>query len=204
MLKHETIFLVVGKSGAGKTTLCDKLSQQHGLTQLWSYTTRPARYINEPGHHFVASMSRWQQLNRNEKIVAYTNFAGHDYWATESQADDCDMYVIDPAGEKFFRQHYQGKRDIVVIYIDVPWRTRVRRMRQRGDSLLRALQRVWHDFQCFAGFKSKADFVICNDDLAAAMQEMWEIMYEVDGNSDKPYEGSNIPVERVEWRNVNG
>lgn len=204
MLKHETIFLIVGKSGSGKTTLCDRLCQEYNLTQLWSYTTRPARHIDEPGHHFVSSMEHWKRCRPNENIVAYTNFSGHDYWATDVQVDGSDLYVIDPDGVEYFRKSYRGSKDIVVIYIDVPLWTRVRRMRQRGDGLRNAMKRAWNDIKKFGWFVDKADFVVDNDRIGDAVQAIWDIMYEVDGNKNKPYEGKNIPVERVEWRNANG
>ena len=204
MLKHETIFLVVGESGSGKTTLCNQLSKLHGAIQLWSYTTRPARYVDEPGHHFVSSMERWRDCRPHDTVVAYTHFNGYDYWATDAQVDNSDLYVIDPAGVEFFRKTYRGDKDIVVIYVDVSWCKRLQRMRCRGDTLLRSMERIWHDIKAFWGYKRTADFVVCNDDMQAAVQTMWDIMYEVDGNKNKPYAGNNIPVERVNWRGANG
>ena len=42
-MKH--IFLIIGASGSGKTTITEQLEQRYGLTSIQSYTTRAARYV---------------------------------------------------------------------------------------------------------------------------------------------------------------
>ena len=38
------IFLIVGCSGSGKTTITEQLEQKYGLKSIQSYTTRKPRY----------------------------------------------------------------------------------------------------------------------------------------------------------------
>ena len=47
MRENKYIILIVGKSGSGKSTICDRLEQEYGLNQVKSYTTRPRRGANE-------------------------------------------------------------------------------------------------------------------------------------------------------------
>lgn len=155
------IFLIVGPSGSGKTTLCDQLRVLSKLQVLESYTTRKPRYEGERGHVFVRSLE-----DCKDTIVAYTVFDGHEYWATQQQVEDSDLYVIDPEGVAYFRQHYTGKKWIKTILIDAPWQERYRRMRGRGDSIFAALRRLWHDRRVFRGWARQADFVIKNTELA--------------------------------------
>ena len=49
----EPLFLFVGKSASGKTTVANMLEEKHGHVQVQSYTTRPPRYEGEVGHIFV-------------------------------------------------------------------------------------------------------------------------------------------------------
>ena len=49
------IFLIVGCSGSGKTTITEQLEQKYGLKSIQSYTTRPPRYDGETGHIFISN-----------------------------------------------------------------------------------------------------------------------------------------------------
>lgn len=162
----DTIYLICGKSGCGKTTVVKILEKNHGLRQVQSYTTRFPRYHNEPGHIFVPNYYEWVQNNKDENIVAYTYFDGNHYWATQSQTDSCDMYVIDKEGVESFQCRYYGHKAVKVIYIDCPATERFLRMMERGDSFKDAIRRIWHDHFAFKGLKEQADFVVDNDGKA--------------------------------------
>lgn len=161
-IKHNTIFLIVGESGSGKTTICNQLEQDHGLKQVESYTTRPRRSPDEKGHIFIANKKRWEIMNPQEHIVAETNFAGHDYWATEAQIDEADLYVIDPYGVCRFKKLYSGNKQIKTVYVQVGIIERFMRMVRRGDGVFNALKRVLHDIPTFWAAKPLADCVLWN------------------------------------------
>lgn len=168
----DTIFLIVGKSGSGKSTLAAQLETISQLKSIPSYTTRPPRYDGEPGHIFVGSYSYWNRRHPNETLVGFTIYKGFEYWATSTQADECDLYVIDPKGIEFFRRHYRGNKQVKIVYIDAdPWE-RYERMRQRGDSRWEALSRIWRDHKWFKGWRDKADYVIDNYDLAESFTKL--------------------------------
>ena len=168
---EDVIYLVMGKSGAGKDTVVNELCRKYGMVRLNSYTTRPCR---GPGdlHEFVDSYSEWVHNNPNDPAVAYTFFAGNHYWASQSQVDASDLSVIDPDGVEYFRHHYNGCKAIRAIYIDVPWYIRLRRMRQRGDTWTAAIRRLLHDHRKFAGALRQADFVISNNNLFECVLEI--------------------------------
>ena len=92
-------------------------------------------------------------------------FDGNHYWATASQVDENDLYVIDPAGVTFFQRFYHGDKAVLVFYIDVPLVERYKRMRARGDSVWAACKRIVGDIYRFRGMKEKADVVVRNDTL---------------------------------------
>lgn len=161
------IYLFVGESGSGKTTICDALAQD-GLKQIWSYTTRKPRYENEPGHIFV------DHYPQNTRCVAYTKFDDCEYWATHEQVDECDTYVIDPAGLEWFLGRYNGEKQPIVFYIATSRRTRRRRMKARGDSREDIYRRLHHDSEAFADFRDAAYH--CSDTLPLTIV--------IDNNSD--------------------
>jgi guanylate kinase len=86
--------VIVGRSGCGKDTLAIALTEQFGMKQLCSTTTRPKRYEGEDAHVFVSE----EEANRMTDRVAETVINGYQYFATKQQLDECDTYVIDPRG----------------------------------------------------------------------------------------------------------
>lgn len=143
---QHTIMCIVGKSGSGKTTLAEAL-EALGYKQVQSYTTRPPRHANEKGHRFISKYVF--DLLRSD-MVAYTMFAGNEYGATRQQVQECDLYVIDPAGVEELAQHI-GRENMFVVYLEVAKSTRFKRMEEtRG--MEQAVDRVLSDDEKFAGF----------------------------------------------------
>jgi len=180
LLKHETIFLIVGKSGSGKDTIADAMANRYGMTRLYSYTTRPSRGEGD-SHLFENDFRKWVAANKNDTIVGYTKFNGHDYWATASLVENSDLYIIDPAGVTFMKEHYDGKKKIRVVYVDVPDHVCLTRMCDRGDGLMKATERVVHDATAFAGAKKMADFVVENNNLDECIETLWKYIEQEDG-----------------------
>lgn len=128
----KNIYLIVAPSGAGKTTITELLESKYGLKSIQSYTTRPPRFEGETGHTFVSD----EEFDKLTDIVAYTEFCGSEnrYCATAKQVEESDLYVIDPKGVEFFKQHYKGSKQAKVIYIESDITTRHERMKQRAEN----------------------------------------------------------------------
>lgn len=139
---NEPLFLFVGKSSSGKTTVASKLEERYGLKQVFSYCTRPPRYEGEIGHIFVSN----EEFNDLGELAAYTNYAGWRYGTTFEQLDKCEIYVIDVNGVKTLLErcwHYN--RQIRVIYFNASTYTRIQRMLNRGDSDAQIISRLLQD-----------------------------------------------------------
>lgn len=124
------IFLIVGCSGCGKTTITEQLEKIYGLKPIQSYTTRPKRYDDETGHTFVTN----EEFDKLTDMVAYTEFAGYRYCATAEQVEDNDLYIIDPKGVDFFMKSYNGSKIPKIIFINSDLTTRYERMIGRAES----------------------------------------------------------------------
>ena len=124
------IFLIVGCSGSGKTTITEQLEQKYGLKSIQSYTTRPKRYEDESGHIFVSD----EEFDKLTDMVAYTEFAGNRYCATAEQVEDNDLYIIDPKGVDFFMKAYKGSKTPKIIFISSNLTTRYERMVGRAET----------------------------------------------------------------------
>ena len=165
------IFLIVGCSGSGKTTITEQLEQKYGLKSIQSYTTRPKRSENETGHIFVTN----KEFDKLTDMVAYTEFAGNRYCATTEQVENNDIYIIDPKGIDFFMKSYNGRKTPKVIFISSDMATRYERMKSRAeengnefmDAVKSSLERITNDVVEFYDYihnNAHVDFRINNNE----------------------------------------
>lgn len=138
---RKPLYLFVGRSASGKTTVANMLESQYDFYQLQSYTTRPKRSEDEIGHTFITN----DEFDKLENIIGYTEYNGYRYCATKGQIDAVDIYVIDPFGVKTLLERYDSVRPIVVIYFDASIRTRIDRMINRHDSDMSIVSRLYND-----------------------------------------------------------
>jgi guanylate kinase len=138
---NRPLYLIVAHSGTGKTTLANMLEEQYGLKQLESYTTRAPRYEGEVGHEFITN----EEYNKLENIVACTTYNQFEYCATAEQVDKSDIYVVDIAGIETLLERYRSDRPIVIFYLSTDIKTKIKRMKDRGDDDSKILDRIYHD-----------------------------------------------------------
>jgi guanylate kinase len=138
---NNTLYLFIGKSASGKTTVANFLEKKHGLKQVNSYTTRPPRYEGEIGHIFVNDT----EFDNLGELVAYTEYNGFRYGTTAEQLDQCQIYVVDIPGLKTLLERYKTDRKIVILYFNTTICTRINRMIDRGDSDMSIISRLLQD-----------------------------------------------------------
>lgn len=89
------IYLIAGRTGAGKDHLGEKLKKL-GLKGITSYTTRPKRHENDDSHIFIEE----KDVDSYTDKIASTLINGYTYFACEHQLDEADFYIVDPIGIK--------------------------------------------------------------------------------------------------------
>ena len=138
---NKPLYLYVGKSASGKTSIAEILESRYSYKTLQSYTTRPKRYEDETGHTFISD----EEFDKLQNIVGYTEYNGHRYCATKEQIDAVDIYVIDVPGVKTLIKRYDTDRQIIILYFDTSVRTRIERMLNRHDSDSAVVSRLYND-----------------------------------------------------------
>lgn len=165
MMSKNLLICLIGVSGSGKSSLVQKLERKYGFTSVKSYTTRQIRK-NDPNDintHIFISPDRVDEYK--DDIVADNTYNGNYYFATKSQIDNADIYVVDKKGLVDVFKNYHGK-DIIAIYLDVPPEIVSKRMEARGDSDESIISRLQHDAEAFKGAKLLCDFVCPNETQA--------------------------------------
>lgn len=186
---HNTpLFLFVGKSASGKTTVADMLCND-GYSQIASYTTRKPRYEGEIGHTFVSD----EEYDQLENIVASTLYNGYRYCTTLEQVQKADIYVVDIPGVETLMENYEKlNRAVYVLYFSVDVYHRIKRMLDRGDSDTQIVGRLLNDekedwldqLTDLDGFRSKFELkiVAANEPLNIVYRRVKEYMKEKSTN----------------------
>lgn len=106
------LWLIVGKSGVGKTTLANLLAQ-NGMPCVLGHTTRPKRSEDDTPYTFVNAKTARQE---KDKAVTSTSINGYDYYTTVDDIEDKLVAIVDPKGVEDFIKYYPHC-NFRVIYI---------------------------------------------------------------------------------------
>jgi guanylate kinase len=170
------LFLFIGQSASGKTTIANMLSEKYGLRQVESYTTRKPRFDGETGHIFITE----DEFKNLGELAAYTYYNNHHYGTTFEQLNECDIYVIDvPGVETLLQKLKKDTRPIYIFYFDTSVYNRILRMIDRHDSDMMIVARLLED-EKFDWYKKLEALVWHYEHFVDKNVQL----YCIDGNSD--------------------
>lgn len=146
------MYLVIGRTASGKTTLTDELAKR-GLRVVESYTTRPKRTPDETGHTFITKEEAERLL---PNAVATSELNGNLYFATREQIENADVYVIDPNGAKELTENMPDI-PFQLIYISATPNIRRARYEARGNAGIDFDAREAEETEQFDAFETDLD-----------------------------------------------
>lgn len=157
LLNKPIKFLVLGRTGSGKTSIVRAVCERMRLKQVVSYTTRPMRESEKvwSDHIFITDSEVAQYEN---DIAAYTEIDGNKYFVTYDIIDSSDIYVIDPAGLDSLKIKCKDRYEFVEIYIRTPQKIAEERAKLRGDKVKNFQQRWVSENQQFSEYENRHTF----------------------------------------------
>jgi len=116
------LIVVIGRSGCGKTTMCDLLEERRGIKQIRTYTTKAPRDKYDNSHKFsnytqyvfaksfcnIISETQWLDENKDEMVY---------YWTIDNQIEQGEpqTLVVDNSGLKMIREFKIPHTSIYII-----------------------------------------------------------------------------------------
>jgi len=177
------LVVISSPSGAGKTTLCQRLLKdcEDSLTFSVSYTTRKMRPGEREGvdYHFVDEQGFQQMIDR-EEFAEWAEVHGKRYGTSIKAVDEAlsggkdVLFDIDYQGGRQLRAKFEA--DALLVFILPPSLDELeRRLRRRAtdeeDVITKRLQKAHEEIEHYGLY----DYLIVNDDLDRAYDELRSI-----------------------------
>ena len=186
------IFLVSAPSGAGKTTLCDKLQKEFkDIHYAITATTRQPRgdEIDGKSYYFL-TMEKFEAMLAEGGFIEHALVHGNRYGSPKAPVvaaleEGCDVLMnVDVQGAAAIREYIRNapdgdplKRPLVDTFV-VPPSTEVLRHRivGRGTDSLDVIERRIKQAREEIAHWSEYKYMVVNDDLAEAYDNMRSII----------------------------
>jgi guanylate kinase len=149
MSTHKRIILV-GPAAAGKTHIKNAFREKGFKTDV-SYTSRPLRKgeIDGIDYHFIGNEFVYRvSLNQ---FYEYAQHGDYYYGTGLAEWNNSDVFIMETHGLSLISK--EDRKDCLVVYVNTPFDTRLRRMRERGWEEDNIAHRTKMDADKFKDFK---------------------------------------------------
>lgn len=180
--KRGSLFVISAPSGAGKTTLCQKLREIIPDVKFSvSYTTRKPRAGEVDGvHYFFVDEDEFRAMIAEGEFVEWAQVHGNFYGTSKRRIEDIinegfDVILdIDVQGGRQIREHFP---DSVLIFVLPPSMDELKRrltgrMSDTEDVIKKRLKNAIDEIREYKNY----DYVIINDVFDDALEEMVAII----------------------------
>lgn len=176
------VYILSGPSGAGKTSLAQRLVKTTPGTALSvSHTTRPRRPGERDGiDYFFVEREEFEAMIRAERFLEYAEVFDHLYGTSREAVDrllagGCAVVLdIDWQGARQVRRRLQGVCSIFVLPPSL--KALERRLRERAQDDAAVIERRMREAVDEMRHHDEYDFLVVNDTYAAALADLRAIV----------------------------
>ena len=173
-MNKKTIIAIAGRSSSGKTYIAKRLSTILGYKEVVSHTTRPIRSNETNGvEHWFDSKEEFQNVLDNQTVIAYTKIGEYEYCATLEDIEDNCIYVIDPLGIEYLKEHFKDQINLKIIYIYCDEYIRRARASTRSDFKVAWEDRNKAEDEQFTEFEANRPWDLLIDNSHANLNMDW-------------------------------
>ena len=178
------MFILSSPSGAGKTTLADRLLKKDGdMTLSVSATTRQRRPGESHGQdYYFVSEEEFVRMRDNNELLEWANVFGHLYGTPRGLVED----TLREGRDVLFDIDWQGAQqldevageDVVKVFILPPSRDELeRRLRKRAQDSEEVVQKRMAKADAEISHWAEYDYVIVNYDLDESEELLRSILF---------------------------
>ena len=178
------MFILSSPSGAGKTTLADRLLQKDGEMVLSiSATTRERRPGEAHGQdYFFVSEEEFERMRDNDEFLEWANVFGNYYGTPRAMVEE----TLRQGKDVLFEIDWQGAQqldevageDVVKVFILPPSREELeRRLRKRAQDPEEIVQKRMAKADAEMSHWAEYDYVIVNYDLDESEELLRSILF---------------------------
>ena len=197
--KDGIIVILSSPSGAGKTTLVKKISQENNFKISISHTTRKPRTNETNGKdYFFTSEEEFKNLIKNKRFLEYAKVFGNYYGSSKSQV----LESLNKGENVIFDIDWQGTEQIkkeklnykvITIFILPPSKFELfNRLKNRDMKDKNIVEERMKQFNKDIEHWVNYDFVAINDDLEKCYNEITEFISKKIENLDNNYDKNSI------------
>lgn len=177
------LVVISAPSGAGKSTLSRYLLSKYPHFKFSiSATTRQPRPNEIHGKdYFFLTKDEFRKLIRKGNLIEYEEIFGNYYGTLKNEVDkallkgDVIVFDIDVKGALSIRKKYP--EESLLVFVSPPsMEVLIERLRNRGTESPEQIQNRIERAQMEMSLMNEFDFVVVNDDLEKAKQEIEQII----------------------------
>ena len=205
--KDGIIVILSSPSGAGKTTLVKKISQENNFKISISHTTRKPRTNETNGKdYFFTSEEEFKNLIQNKKFLEYAKVFGNYYGSSKSQV----LESLNKGENVIFDIDWQGTEQIkkeklnykvITIFILPPSKLELfNRLKNRDMKDKNIVEERMKQFNEDIKHWENYDFVVINDNVEKCYKEIIEFINKKIEKSDYTFDKKRIQNHIVNLR----
>ena len=181
--RRGVMLVVSSPSGAGKTTLCDRLRKRHDdLVMSVSVTTRKPRAGETHGEdYYFVSLDEFERMKSNGELLEFASVFGNHYGTPKGPVEK----LLDEGKDILFDVDWQGAsqlsttcgEELCRVFILPPSAEILgERLKGRGTDAPDIVAQRMAEAACEISHWSEYDYIIINDDLETASSELNAIL----------------------------